>query len=46
MFQFGECVSQDAAEAARWFRNAPEQGDTVAQCYLGTMFYSGTGVAQ
>lgn len=35
---------QDHAEAAKWFRKAPEQGDAKAQNTLGVMSTRGLGV--
>ena len=42
----GEGVSQDDAEAVRWFRLAAEQGDAEAQYNLGLIFVTGTDVPQ
>ena len=42
----GEGVPEDAAEAARWFRLAAEQGDARAQYNLGDMYANGKGVPQ
>jgi TPR repeat protein len=39
-------VPQNAAEAARWFRLAADQGHQVAQHNLGTMYDTGTGMPQ
>ena len=44
MYENGEGVRRDSAEAARWFRLAAEQGHTGAQFYLGGMYASGNGV--
>ena len=46
MFESGQGVSQDAAEAARWYRMAGEQGNVSAQRSLGSMYKSGRGVSQ
>ena len=40
----GKGVSQDYAEAAKWFRKAAEQGFANAQYLLGCMYDSGEGV--
>jgi len=40
----GEAVSQDYAEAARWFTKAAEQGNVMAQATLGTYYWAGRGV--
>ena len=39
-------MTQDHAEAARWYRKAADQGDTQAQAYLGIMYFNGQGIAQ
>jgi hypothetical protein len=39
-------VTQDYAEAARWWRKAADQGDADAQQNLGFMYYSGHGATQ
>ena len=46
MYDTGVGVAQDAAEAVRWFRLAAEQGDALAQCFLGVMYATGGGVPQ
>jgi hypothetical protein len=40
----GDGVPQDYAEAAKWFRQAAEQGLAVAQLHLGIMHRKGMGV--
>ena len=42
----GEGVTQDYAEAAKWYRKAAEQGHPWAQTYLGWMYDTGKGVTQ
>lgn len=42
----GEGVAQDFKEAAKWFRQAAEQGNAKAQGALGVMYFRGEGVAQ
>ena len=44
MYDNGEGVPEDAAEAVRWFRLAAEQGDATAQFNLGVMYDNGEGV--
>ena len=44
MYQSGEGVPQDYAEAMNWFRLAADQGDAIAQANLGWMYQSGKGV--
>ena len=46
MYDKGEGVPQDHAEAARWYRRAAEQGDAAAQNNLGAMYDKGEGVPQ
>ena len=46
MYQGGQGVLQDYAEAARWYRRAAEQGDAGAQLNLGVIYGKGHGVAQ
>ena len=38
MYDYGEGVSEDDAEAVRWYRKAAEQGDAGAQHNLGVMY--------
>jgi TPR repeat protein len=46
MYYFGQSVSQDYAEAAKWYRRAAEQGLAFAQGNLGAMYAKGYGVPQ
>ena len=46
MYDEGEGVPQDDAEAVRWYRLAAEQGDATAQYNLGLMYDEGEGVPQ
>ena len=46
MYERGLGVSQDYAEALRWYRKAADQGDADAEYNLGTMYRLGTGVSQ
>ena len=46
MYDNGEGVSQDYAEAVKWYRLAAEQGLASAQADLGYMYASGRGVPQ
>ena len=46
MFDNGQGVAQDHAEAVRLYSLAAAQGDAYAQCWLGYMFEMGYGVAQ
>jgi hypothetical protein len=44
MYEFGEGVAQDYAEARRWYRKAAEQGNADAQNSLGINYTTGYGV--
>ncbi len=44
MYQLGEIVPQDYAEAAKWVQRAADQDFTVAQFVLGEMYAVGHGV--
>lgn len=44
MYERGEGVGQDYAEAAHWFRRAAEQGEVEAQNNLGVLYAAGRGV--
>jgi hypothetical protein len=46
MYVNGEGVTQDDAEAVRWYRAAADQGFAEAQASLGFMYVNGKGVAQ
>ena len=46
MYRDGQGVSQDDAEAVRWFRLAADQGYADAQYNLGLMYVNGQGVLQ
>jgi TPR repeat protein len=46
MYDFGEGVPQNYAEAARWFRLAADQGHADAQGMLGVLYNTGRGVPQ
>ena len=46
MYDEGQGVLQDYAEAVKWYRLAAEQGDAVAQYNLGFMYEMGKGVLQ
>jgi TPR repeat protein len=39
-------VTQDYAEAAKWYRRAAEQGNAPSQIPLGSMYLQGQGVLQ
>ena len=43
-FKYGNGVTQDFDEAARWFRLAAEQGHPLAQVKLGYMYNFGEGI--
>jgi TPR repeat protein len=44
MYDQGQGVRQNLAEAERWYRRAAEQGDFIAQTNLGVMYSQGRGV--
>ena len=46
MYEEGQGVARDYSEAARWYRQAAEQGIAVAQTALATLYTKGSGVAQ
>jgi len=46
MYEMGEGVPEDFAEAARWWRLAAEQGHASAQHNLGLMYRDGQGVPE
>jgi SpoVK/Ycf46/Vps4 family AAA+-type ATPase len=46
MYEYGEGVAEDKAEAVRWYRKAADQGNAQGQWYLGVMYGYGRGVAE
>lgn len=46
LYREGEVVTQDPAEALRWYRLAADQGDPHGQNNLGSMYLNGLGVEQ
>ena len=44
MYQDGEGVAKDAAEAARWIQKAAEQDNATAEFALGVMYHQAMGV--
>ena len=46
MYENGQGVQQDDAEAVKWYRRAAEQGHAEAQYNLGVMYDDGQGVQQ
>ena len=46
MYDNGEGVPEDDAEAVKWYRLAAEQGYAGAQSNLGVMYSNGEGVPQ
>ena len=46
MYYNGDGVTQDDAEALKWYRLAADQGDATAQSNLGSMYANGDGVTQ
>jgi TPR repeat protein len=46
MYEHGWGVSQNYAEAMKWYRKAAEQGEATAQANLGFMYDRGQGVTE
>lgn len=46
MYEQGQAVPHDYAEAVRWYRKAADQGDATAQYNLGVTYANGQGVPQ
>ena len=46
MYENGQGVPQDYAQAVAWYRKAADQGLAVAQVNLGVMYKNGHGVPQ
>ena len=46
MYDTGEGVPEDDAEAVRWYRMAAEQGEAAMQFNLGVMCANGEGVPE
>jgi len=46
MYDNGQGVKQDHAEAVRWYRKIAEQGHAGGQCNLGFMYENGQSVKQ
>jgi TPR repeat protein len=46
MYEEGQGVPQDYAQAALWYRKAADQGEPRAQFNLGQMYRNGQGVPQ
>jgi hypothetical protein len=46
LYESGQGVLRNGAEAIKWYRKAAEQGDAVAQFNLGIIYANGEGVAQ
>jgi Sel1 repeat len=44
MYDNGQGVPRNDAQAIKWYRKAAEQGDAVAQFNLGVMYAKGEGV--
>lgn len=43
MYNYGQGIPVDFAEAAKWYRLAADQGDAFAQAALGTLYLKGQG---
>ena len=46
IYEIGEDVPEDDAEAVKWYRKAAGQGDAMAQSNLGRMYEVGEGVPE
>ena len=46
MYDSGDGVPEDDAEATKWYQQAADQGHVNAQFNLGTMYANGEGVAE
>jgi hypothetical protein len=46
IYESGQGVLRNDAEASKWYRKAADQGDAVAQFYLAIMYTKGDGVSQ
>ena len=46
LYESGQGVLRNDAEAIKWYRKAAEQGDGVAQLNLGILYANGAGVSQ
>ena len=46
MYEFGEGVPENDAEAVKWYRKAADQGYAKALYNLGVMYYNGDGVPE
>jgi TPR repeat protein len=44
MYDFGNGVPENDAEAVKWFRKAADQGRADAQLYLGIQYVMGEGI--
>jgi len=46
MYDNGQRVVQNQAEASKWFRKAAEQGDADVQFNIGISYHTGQSVSQ
>jgi TPR repeat protein len=46
MYDAGEGISEDDAEAVKWYSLAADQGNSIAQNNLGAMYFAGEGVTE
>jgi TPR repeat protein len=46
LYENGDGVTQDYAQAVSWYRMAAQQGDADGQVWLGKMYFNGNGVTQ
>ena len=46
MYDNGDGIPENDAEAVKWYRKAADQGHAKAQSNLGVMYYNGDGVPE
>jgi hypothetical protein len=46
LYDMGQGVQQDPAQAADWYRKAAAQGYALAESNLGALYFNGQGVQQ
>jgi len=46
MYELGNGVPENDAEAVKWYRKAADQGHAKAQSNLGVMYFNGDGVPE
>jgi|SRR5271165_387045 len=46
LYKSGKGVTQDGAEAFKWYHMAAERGQSLSQCVIGNMYETGQGGAK